>query len=41
MGQPNNITIPLSDEQYEQVTGMFNGETEQTPEVAALIKYIT
>ena len=38
--KPNNITIPLSDEQYEQVTGMFNVETEQTPEVAAFNKNI-
>ena len=38
--KPNNITIPLSDEQYEQVTGMFNVQTEQTPEVAAFNKNI-
>jgi len=29
----NNVLIPLTDEQYDQVRGMFNIETESTPEV--------
>ncbi len=28
-----NVLIPLTDEQYDQVRGMFNIETESTPEV--------
>lgn len=30
----NNVLIPLTDEQYDQVRGMFNIETEATPEAA-------
>lgn len=35
-----NILIPLTDEQYDQVRGMFNIETESTPEVQYFNKNI-
>jgi len=36
----NNVLIPLTDEQYDQVRGMFNIETEATPEAAYFNKNI-